>query len=223
MAMSGQTDRSKVTQAPGALGVIEAFVNTRYGAARRYHEEMETPQDVRDWLARHGLLADDAPVSEGDARRARSAREAIRTLLRANTPAATPRRRDSAQRQPAQDRPREDASAETARERQDEARDILNTLAANAPLVVRFHGAGETSLEPDIAGVDGALARLLAAIALAQADGSWRLLKICGNEACSMAFYDTSKNHSGVWCAMSGCGNRLNARASRARRRERQP
>jgi predicted RNA-binding Zn ribbon-like protein len=100
-----------------------------------------------------------------------------------------------------------------------EAAGVLNALAAYAPLSVRFREDGQASLEPDIDGVDGALARLLAAVLLAQTDGSWRRLKICRNDACGRAFFDTSKNHSGTWCDLGKCGNRLNARGSRARRR----
>jgi predicted RNA-binding Zn ribbon-like protein len=88
-----------------------------------------------------------------------------------------------------------------------------------ASLSVRFQGDGRASLEPAIDGVEGVPARLLAAVPLAQADGSWRRLKICCNDACGRAFFDTSKNHSGAWCDLGTCGNRLNARASRARRR----
>jgi predicted RNA-binding Zn ribbon-like protein len=33
-------------------------------------------------------------------------------------------------------------------------------------------------------------------------------------------FYDSSKNQARVWCNTSVCGNLINLRASRARRRE---
>ena len=191
--------------APGELRLMQAFVNTRYGVGHRLREALGNEAEARAWLVRHGLLSADARISEGDARRLRDTREALRTLLRANTPA----RRDSAW----------PAAEPTAAERITEARRTLNAIAAYAPLTVRFDDTGHATLEPDIAGVEGALARLLSVAPLAQADGTWRRLKVCANDACGVAFYDTSKNHSGVWCAMERCGNRVNARASRARRR----
>lgn len=205
--------RDAPAQAPGGLRVAQAFVNTHYGEGRHQREALGSAEATRSWLVRHGLLVDDARISEGDVRRTRGAREALRTLLRANTPArqhtSVPQASESAV----------SGAAAVTPDQIAEARETLNAIAAYAPLTVRFRGADRATLEPDIAGVDGALARLLAIVALAQADGSWSQLKVCANEACGAAFYDTSKNHSGVWCAMGRCGNRVNARASRARRR----
>ncbi len=215
-------------QAPGALGLAQAFVNTRYGSGRRYHEELDTTERLYAWLTRHHLLNDDGPVTEGDLRRALSVRESLRAVLRANTPATTAERRSASaqqgvvsasllgtERTPSTSVALWHHPVADARE----AADVLSALAAYAPLSVRFQRDGQASLEPAISGVDGALARLLAAVPLAQADGSWRRLKICRNDACGRAFFDTSKNHSGAWCDLGKCGNRLNARASRARRR----
>jgi predicted RNA-binding Zn ribbon-like protein len=53
------------------------------------------------------------------------------------------------------------------------------------------------TLEPDIAGVDGVLARLIGILFTAMTGGTWGRLKACRNERCQKAFYDTSKNHSG--------------------------
>ena len=68
-------------------------------------------------------------------------------------------------------------------------------------------------------GVDGALARLLAIVAAAVADGSWERLKACPREECEWAFYDKSKNRSGRWCKMESCGNIEKAKAFRERQR----
>lgn len=59
-------------------------------------------------------------------------------------------------------------------------------------------------------------------ILLAQLDGAWSRLKLCRNEDCASAFYDTSRNNSGVWHDVRTCGNAANLRASRARRRRRE-
>lgn len=54
---------------------------------------------------------------------------------------------------------------------------------------------------------------------LSQRDGTFNRLKLCHNPACSSAFYDRSKNNSGVWHDVKMCGNAANLRASRARKR----
>jgi hypothetical protein len=176
--------------APEPLALVQALVNTHYGQARRAHTELTNPEQLRIWLVAHDLLADSTPVTEGDFRRILRLREAVRSLLRANNETEMP------------------ASQV----------EVLNHLANNAPLTVRFQQDGVPTLEPDIAGVDGVLARLVGIVFTAMTDGTWGRLKVCRNERCQKAFYDTSKNRSGAWCSMAGCGSRLKARAYRHRR-----
>jgi predicted RNA-binding Zn ribbon-like protein len=54
---------------------------------------------------------------------------------------------------------------------------------------------------------------------LAQQAGTWPRLKLCHNAQCRSAFYDNSRNNSGVWHDVSTCGNSANLRAFRERRR----
>jgi predicted RNA-binding Zn ribbon-like protein len=49
------------------------------------------------------------------------------------------------------------------------------------------------------------------------AAGTWDRLKACRQETCRWAFYDNTKNRSGVWCTMEVCGNRAKARSYRER------
>jgi predicted RNA-binding Zn ribbon-like protein len=51
----------------------------------------------------------------------------------------------------------------------------------------------------------------------AMAAGNWNRLKVCSNDACQRAFYDSSRNRSGRWCSMATCGNRMKGRAYRQR------
>ncbi|WP_250008271.1 CGNR zinc finger domain-containing protein [Actinoplanes sp. M2I2] len=53
----------------------------------------------------------------------------------------------------------------------------------------------------------------------AQTSKLWPRLKVCRNEECGTAFYDRSRNNSGVWHDVLVCGNAINLRTSRARRR----
>jgi predicted RNA-binding Zn ribbon-like protein len=177
-------------EAPESLALVQAFVNTQYGQARHAHTELTNPEQLRAWLVAHNLLPDGTPVTEGDFRRVLQMREALRSLLRAND----------------------------GREMLASPVEVLNRLASNAPLTVRFQHNGVPTLEPDIAGVDGVLARLIGIVFTAMTDGTWTRLKVCRNERCQKAFYDTSKNRSGAWCSMARCGSRLKARAYRHRR-----
>ena len=38
-------------------------------------------------------------------------------------------------------------------------------------------------------------------------------IRRCGNPACTLYYYDTSKNHTRRWCSMALCGNRMKAAA----------
>ena len=56
-------------------------------------------------------------------------------------------------------------------------------------------------------------------VLLAQQAGMWSRLKLCHNGDCRCAFFDTSRNNSGVWHDVSTCGNTANLRAFRERKR----
>lgn len=67
---------------------------------------------------------------------------------------------------------------------------------------------------------DGALGVILAAVVAAMTDGTWPRMKACAADGCRYAFYDHTRNRSGRWCDVSGCGANARMRAYR-RRRER--
>jgi predicted RNA-binding Zn ribbon-like protein len=95
----------------------------------------------------------------------------------------------------------------------------LASLGRDAAVVVSFGPGGAPRLEAAPApGAGAVIARLLAVIARADAEGTWERMKICPADDCLWAFYDFSRNHSRTWCDMSVCGNRAKARAFRARR-----
>ena len=81
---------------------------------------------------------------------------------------------------------------------------------------------GEVRLEPAGSGWRWMASALCSEILLSQQHDTWRRIKTCHNHQCGSAFYDRSKNNSGVWCDVKTCGNAANLRASRARRRERE-
>ena len=177
--------------APGRLELVRAFVNTNN--RERQLDQLADPEGLRAWLQEHGLLRPGETVDPADLQRARSVREALRTLLLANNGA-----------------PPDPEPTET-----------LNRAARRARLVVSFDQLGRASLTPAAAGVDGALGELLASVYTAMAEGSWHRLKACRDDVCQWAFYDASKNRSGAWCTMADCGNRAKARAYRERQKTR--
>lgn len=79
----------------------------------------------------------------------------------------------------------------------------------------------EVRLDPSGSGWRWLASALWGEILLSQQAGTWRRIKRCHNHRCGSAFYDRSKNNSGVWHDVKTCGNAVNLRASRARRRER--
>jgi predicted RNA-binding Zn ribbon-like protein len=80
---------------------------------------------------------------------------------------------------------------------------------------------GQLALSAEGTGWRQVAGTLLGDILLAQQHELWPRLKVCRNPVCSVIFYDSSKNQSRVWHNTSVCGNPINLRASRARRRER--
>jgi predicted RNA-binding Zn ribbon-like protein len=68
-------------RAPGSLGLVQDFVNTR--AFHPDHEQIPNPEALAAWLGARGLLRDE-PVTEADRLGAVELREALRRLLLAN-------------------------------------------------------------------------------------------------------------------------------------------
>jgi predicted RNA-binding Zn ribbon-like protein len=175
------------TQAPGQLEVVRRFVNTWDGEGPV--EKLPDPAALHDWLVEHDLLDANATVSAAELQRARARRDALRDQLRAH---------HGGEVDPA-------------------AAAVLDAAAARARLRAHFGADDAVRLVPDAAGVDAVLGVLLAHVADAMRDGTWQRLKVCPAEDCQYAFYDTSRNRSGVWCDMGVCGNRAKVRSFRER------
>jgi predicted RNA-binding Zn ribbon-like protein len=155
----------------------------------RGRDQLEDPAKLGQWLRERDLL-EDAEIGAEDLRRAREVREALRALMLANAG--------------------QDADPAAA------AR--LDEAAGRARLRLRFAPDGTARFQPRAGGVDGALGRLLAIAAGAMCEGTWSRLKACRSDTCHWAFYDNTRNRSGVWCNMAVCGNRAKVRAYRRRR-----
>jgi predicted RNA-binding Zn ribbon-like protein len=153
-------------------------------------EALAEPGELSKWLRHNTLLVDDVPVGSVDLEHAVELREAVRELL----------------------------SGEPVASRA--AAGVLSAAARRSRLRPEFTPSGGVRLVPAGGGADRALGALLVVITEAMADGRWRRLKVCRNDACRWAFFDASRAGAGKWCSMAVCGNRSKAAAWRARQRD---
>jgi predicted RNA-binding Zn ribbon-like protein len=175
--------------APQPLYLVQRFINSI--DLESGEDELRSPDALRRWLLERELLAAGEEVGEDDLARALDVREGLRAVLLANNGL-----------------PLDERKVES-----------LDRAVRRAGVRVRFRPGEEPELVPESAGVDGAIARLMAIVAAAVEHGRWERLKACPREECEWAFYDRSKNRSGRWCQMEVCGNIEKARAFRKRRR----
>jgi predicted RNA-binding Zn ribbon-like protein len=177
--------------APGPLLRVQALVNTVELPAGP--DRLADPDDARPWLIDNDLMAPDAGLSAADLQTLRDVREALRALLIRNGGGRPP------------------TNAELA---------PLRAVAAGGAVRAEFDADGVVQLAAAGDSLTERLVELVLIVRDAQHDGSWMRLKVCANDECRWAFYDRSRNRGGTWCEMSACGNKLNNREFRARRRK---
>lgn len=90
---------------------------------------------------------------------------------------------------------------------------------ADVPVSLVPDADGWVRMVPTGRGVRWVASALWSEVLLAQQAGVWSRLKLCHNGDCRSAFFDTSRNNSGVWHDVSTCGNTANLRAFRERKR----
>ena len=90
---------------------------------------------------------------------------------------------------------------------------------ADVPVSLVPDADGWVRIVPTGRGTRWLASALWAEALLAQQAGLWSRLKLCHNGDCRAAFFDTSRNNSGVWHDVSTCGNTANLRAFRERKR----
>lgn len=173
--------------APGALGLVQAFVNT--ADLEPGLEALGDPGALSAWLVTRGLMAPTHTADEADLKHAIALREAIRGAIGANSGGSV--------------YPVDMAT--------------LNGAVSASRLLPRFGADGRARLEPHAHGVEGALGRIVAAVFAAMNEEDWKRLKLCDSATCRWAFYDQSRNHSSRWCKMASCGNRQKAKRFRER------
>jgi predicted RNA-binding Zn ribbon-like protein len=193
-----------IGQAPGGLGLVQAFVNTR--DIELATDELASTAGLAAWPARSGLLSTagadgagqpdmtspagrPADVSEQDLDLAVRLREALRGVLRAHAGHGSARA----------------AAAD------------LGAIATGLRAQIVVGADGRVRSAPAGLGAPAALARLLLVAAEAGTAGTWARLKACTADDCQWAFYDRSPTRNGCWCSMQICGARAKSRAYRSR------
>ncbi len=181
--------------APGALEIVQAFVNTAPSIGRA--ETLASPAALCRWFARRGLLAAGTEPSEPDLTLTLEVRAALRAVLAAR------------------DRGELDAGAATRLEQS--AGELGCGLSFDDGGPDGFCPAGASAADSDPAGPGAgeALGVILANFVVARATVYWPHFRLCASAGCRQAFYDASRSRTGRWCTKR-CGNR--ARAATYRR-----
>ena len=206
---------------PEPVRLLRDFVNT--AEPQTGDEALTSPDALAGWCRDRGLLPPGATLGAADLATARAVREGLRELLLTHAGHLGPDgpgARD-APGHPGPDRPgARDAPGHPG----PDGPAALDAALGRVPLRASFDGSGELRLRAADGGPAGAVvAGLLDAVRRAGRDGSWDRLKVCARDSCRWAFYDTSRNRSGRWCSMAGCGNQVKMRRAHARRRAATP
>ena len=181
------------------------FVGTEFRQSGEYQDQLETFDNLRDWLKQAGLLANpeaaalakrcSAKRSERVLSVARELRKAIRTAVEAIL--------DGKPVPPGPIR-------------------VINNLLIKRDGHFQIERRSAQLERRFVSGVGDPLA-LLAPLAESAADllceANPALIRKCADESCDLLFYDSTKNHRRRWCSMGACGNRAKVAAHRARQR----
>lgn len=87
--------------------------------------------------------------------------------------------------------------------------DALNAVLTEVQLRLQFGDDGRAQVT---SGRDSFLDPVLTALDTVRADGNWSRIKACSRDSCRWAYWDASRNQSGRWCSMEGCGNYVKMR-----------
>ncbi|MFF5051628.1 CGNR zinc finger domain-containing protein [Micromonospora sp. NPDC000663] len=200
------TARYGLEPAPGGLGLVQDLLNTISAGAPRQPDLLDEPSSAtgwaRDaaarWSTATGRPAPDVTLDPAGLRTLRILRDdlqnGIDARLRGTPESGQPTTGTSDDRTPTGSRP--------------------------AGATLRLDREGSVHLEPAGSGADLLVSLVLAALFEAQLTDVGRRIKTCRNPRCQVAFYDRSRNNSGVWHSVRVCGLPTNLRAHRARRRQ---
>jgi predicted RNA-binding Zn ribbon-like protein len=187
------TERYAAGQAPVSLQRVQSFLNTRSAGLPVKPDLLASPASANRWL--RTLEWPRTPrLTTDDLTPLRELRDALQAQLQAQLEA---------------DRDVSDTV------RQPDLAHLLDKLRWKVTVK-----DGQLALAADGVGWHQIAGTVISDILVAQQHELWPRLKACRNPVCSVIFYDSSKNQARVWHNTAVCGNLINLRASRARRRE---
>jgi hypothetical protein len=189
------TTRYDLDPAPGALALVQDFVNTIPAGSPRGADllaELSVAQSWLDsalveWCRWRGLPTLEVVLSEADLGKLKSLRADLVDRVRAGGT-------DNVVGRPSWD-------------------------SVSAAVRLLLDESGRVQLLPSGKGWRLVASALLIEMHEARLGDTWRRLKTCSNHRCSAAFFDRSRNNSRVWHDGSVCGNLANLHAHRARKR----
>lgn len=167
---------------PPAVLLVREFVNTVEWQVD--DDSWRHPSDLAGWLSEH-TGRPESHLSDEHLVLARRLREGLRSILLMHAG--------------------HDPLATTIDDLNDALRLIPVRMSFDESATVSFTAAEESEFGTPLSGV-------LEAIEEARADGSWTRLKACSRDSCRWAYWDGSRNRSGRWCSMAGCGNYIKMR-----------
>lgn len=191
------TERYELEPAPGGLAFVQDLLNTISAGRPRRPDLLGSIEDARNWLDQ--ALADwsresrrpkpEIDLTADDLQALRDFRDDLRRHLHAPSQGTS-----SPPNGPA-----------------------ASLMAIPASLQLDEHG--RIHAEPRGTGWRRVASLALIELYAAQCTDTLRRLKTCRNIRCSTAYYDRSRNNSGVWHDVRICGNAVNLRNYRARKR----
>ncbi|MET7453604.1 CGNR zinc finger domain-containing protein [Streptomyces sp. NPDC005574] len=199
MVWSAST-RYEVEPAPVGLALVHDLLNTISAGRPRAADLLDGLADAQAWVDQaldcwakeRGQAAAQVSLTESDLEELRGLRAELRRLLASGNGDGT------------------------------DAGDWTVVPAVHvAAAAVRMDRNGRAVLEPRGQGWRYVAALVLLEVFQAQQADIWRRLKVCRNTRCTTAYFDRSRNNSGVWHSTKTCGNPENLRAHRARQRVR--
>ncbi|MCG5447158.1 CGNR zinc finger domain-containing protein [Micromonospora sp. NIE79] len=198
------TARYGIDHAPGGLGLVQDLLNTISAGAPRHPDLLDDLGSaiewarlaVGQWSTATGRPAPDVTLDAAGLRALRIFREELLDEIDARLH-VTP---DPGQPVGASNR--------------------VSTGSRTSGATLRLDSDGSVHLDPAGVGADLLVSLILAALFEAQLADVGRRIKTCRNPRCRVAFYDRSRNNSGVWHSVRACGHPTNLRAHRARQRQ---
>ncbi|SCE72429.1 CGNR zinc finger domain-containing protein [Micromonospora saelicesensis] len=198
------TARYGIDPAPGGLGLVQDLLNTISAGAPRQPDLLDDLDSATEWVrlavgqwsTATGRPAPDVALDAAGLRVLRTFREELLNEIDARRH-ATPG-------------PGQPVGAS----------DRVPTGSRTTGATLRLDSDGSVHLDPAGVGADLLVSLVLAALFEAQLADVGRRIKTCRNPRCRVAFYDRSRNNSGVWHSVRACGHPTNLRAHRARQRQ---